>query len=417
MVAEQIEPAQIVIVGVDIGGRRAGQSQPLRLQQPDLQGRHDAAGDLVLDREDVGQRAVVALGPDLTARGAVDQPDGETEPVAGTAHAAFQHMADPKPGAGIDRRARARLQGETGLACRHEQPGDLRELGDQVLGDALGEIVLVRVAAEIDERQDGDGRASQPGNGRAGRDFRRRRHLDREGAQRPVACLHHALAEVEKAELVVVADLLADGGGDGDAARRSHRLEPRGHVDPVAVDVATIGDDVAEIDADPEDDLPGGWARPRCAAPSRAGSQRRSAGASSTLANSTSAPSPMRFTSRPRCSASSGSTSSRRCACNAASVPSSSTCISRVKPTTSAARIAASLRSIDHRLLGRAANAPRARGHRSSRVTVARSSGQPAADQIARALLHRDHRVRVRGAGPHHPWSRRVRLLPQQDRG
>ena len=127
MVPKQEKSAQIVIVGLEIGCRRAGQSHLLRMQQPDLQRRHDAAGDLVLDCEDVGQRAVVALGPDLPTRGAVDQPDGETKPLSGAAHAALQHMADPKAGAGIDRRARARLQRETGLARRHEQPGDLRE--------------------------------------------------------------------------------------------------------------------------------------------------------------------------------------------------------------------------------------------------------------------------------------------------
>jgi hypothetical protein len=46
--------------------------------------------------------------------------------------------------------------------------------------------------------------------------------------------------------------------------------------------------------------------------------------ASTTLANSTSAPSPVVFTIRPRCAAICGSTSSRRCAFRRASVPTSS---------------------------------------------------------------------------------------------
>jgi hypothetical protein len=39
-----------------------------------------------------------------------------------------------------------------------------------------------------------------------------------------------------------------------DAARRRQRLQPRRDVDAVAVDVVTIRDHVAQIDADPEDD-------------------------------------------------------------------------------------------------------------------------------------------------------------------
>jgi hypothetical protein len=51
--------------------------------------------------------------------------------------------------------------------------------------------------------------------------------------------------------------------------------------------------------------------------------------ASTTLANSTSSPSPVVLTMRPRCSAIFASTNSRRIARNAARVPSSSASISR----------------------------------------------------------------------------------------
>src|SRR5215831_11710541 len=67
--------------------------------------------------------------------------------------------------------------------------------------------------------------------------------------------------------------------------------------------------------------------------------------ASTTLANSTSRPSPVVLTMRPRCPAIFGSKSSRRSALSCSSVTSSSAPISREYPATSAARIAASLRS------------------------------------------------------------------------
>ena len=63
--------------------------------------------------------------------------------------------------------------------------------------------------------------------------------------------------------------------------------------------------------------------------------------ASTTLANSTSRPSPVVLTMRPLCSAIFGSRSSRRSALRRSSVPSSSAPISREYPATSAARIAA----------------------------------------------------------------------------
>ena len=44
--------------------------------------------------------------------------------------------------------------------------------------------------------------------------------------------------------------MVADGARDADAARRRQSLQPRRDVDPVAINVAAVGDHVAEIDAD-----------------------------------------------------------------------------------------------------------------------------------------------------------------------
>src|SRR5271165_2593999 len=66
--------------------------------------------------------------------------------------------------------------------------------------------------------------------------------------------------------------------------------------------------------------------------------------ASTTLRNSTSAPSPVRFTTRPLCTEIVGSMRSLRSALSRASVRSSSAPVRRLNPTTSAARTAASLR-------------------------------------------------------------------------
>src|SRR5229473_1989862 len=50
-------------------------------------------GNLVLYREDIGEIAVVALGPDVVASLGFDQLGGHTDPIAGLTHAAFEHIA------------------------------------------------------------------------------------------------------------------------------------------------------------------------------------------------------------------------------------------------------------------------------------------------------------------------------------
>ena len=56
-----------------------------------LQRLDDAVRDLVLQREDVGQVAVVAVRPQMRAVGGVDELRGDAHPVAGAADRALQH--------------------------------------------------------------------------------------------------------------------------------------------------------------------------------------------------------------------------------------------------------------------------------------------------------------------------------------
>ena len=65
-------------------------------------------------------------------------------------------MADLQAGTDLDGVTSGLPRGECRPAPGHTEPGDLRQIGDQVLGDAFAEIVLVRIAAEVLERQHGD---------------------------------------------------------------------------------------------------------------------------------------------------------------------------------------------------------------------------------------------------------------------
>ena len=64
------------------------------------------------------------------------------------------------------------------------------------------------------------------------------------------------LAQVLEAERVEVADVVAHAARHADAAGGRQGLQPGGDVHAVAEDVAVLGDDVADIDADPERHAP-----------------------------------------------------------------------------------------------------------------------------------------------------------------
>ena len=63
---------------------------------PSAQRRHDGRGHLVLDREDVLELAVVALGPDVGIGFRVDQLHGDAHATGGFANAPFHHVIDPE---------------------------------------------------------------------------------------------------------------------------------------------------------------------------------------------------------------------------------------------------------------------------------------------------------------------------------
>src|SRR6267378_5838332 len=100
----------------------------------------------------------------------VDQLTGNADPVAAFAHRAFEHIAHAKLMPNLLRIGRLALVRETRIAGDDEQPADARERGNDLLYHAIGEILLLRVAAHICERQHRDrrlvGERKWPGRGR-----------------------------------------------------------------------------------------------------------------------------------------------------------------------------------------------------------------------------------------------------------
>ena len=103
-----------------------------------------ARGDLVLEREDVLQVAVVALGPDVVVGFGIDQLHRDAHPVAGLAHAAFDDVLHAELARDLLHVHRLALVLERGVARDDEQVAEARQVGQDVLGQAVGEEFLLR---------------------------------------------------------------------------------------------------------------------------------------------------------------------------------------------------------------------------------------------------------------------------------
>ena len=114
---------------------------------------HQRCGDFVLNGENIFQLAVVALGPDMVARQTVNQLRRDTNALAGLANTAFEHIGHAQCPGNFADVGRLPLIREAGIAGDYEEPSYSRQRGDQILGDPVGKILLVRVAGHVGKRQ------------------------------------------------------------------------------------------------------------------------------------------------------------------------------------------------------------------------------------------------------------------------
>src|SRR5438094_6837075 len=99
-----------------------------------LQRRFDHAGNaashFVLEVEDVLERAVEPIGPEMRAGFGIDQLPCDPHPVAGLAHRAFEHVAYAKFARDTLHLDRLPLVGEARIARDYEKPANTGERGD-----------------------------------------------------------------------------------------------------------------------------------------------------------------------------------------------------------------------------------------------------------------------------------------------
>jgi hypothetical protein len=147
------------------------------------------------------------------------------------------------------------LEGEGGIARDDEELRELRQCRDDVFRDAVGEILLLRVAAHVGEGQDGNRQARQDGLfGRWGRCVLRLHWLadfERVDVDRLGDVLKLSVAEVADFEIKPSLDLPVGLLGHADRAGFGDTFEPRGDIDAVAHEVAVgLLNDIAQMDAD-----------------------------------------------------------------------------------------------------------------------------------------------------------------------
>jgi hypothetical protein len=166
--------AQVELVGLAVARVAPCEPASLRFRQLDRQRLDHPLRDRVLDREDVGQPLVEAVGPERRAVGDAQQPHRRPQAVAGRLDAALQHGIDLQlaPGRhGIEPGDRVLLNG----ARRADEQARAAEPRDERVGHSEAqELAVVRQRAErqhghrTNRRRARRRRAPEPGRG--GRD-------------------------------------------------------------------------------------------------------------------------------------------------------------------------------------------------------------------------------------------------------
>src|SRR6266404_3768856 len=81
---------------------------------------------------------------------------GDADFACGFSHAPFQHVANTELASDLSDVRGATLIGKARIARDHEQRLEVRKRGNNVLDDAVGEVLLLRIAAHVLEGQHGD---------------------------------------------------------------------------------------------------------------------------------------------------------------------------------------------------------------------------------------------------------------------
>ncbi len=156
-VQPSIEPSQALKIEVHrVGVRRPFRASRLGDDELGVERTRQAGDDFVLHVEEIGERLVEPLGPEMTAGLGVDELHVDAHAVSAALNAALEDIADVQLAPDLLQIDGLALVSEGGVAPDHERAANARKIGRQALRDPVDEMLLLRVAADIGERQDDD---------------------------------------------------------------------------------------------------------------------------------------------------------------------------------------------------------------------------------------------------------------------
>ena len=126
--------------------------------RPDFECFDDGLGDFVLHRKDIRHLTVEAIGPELRSVRGVDELRRDADSIACPPHAPFEdceHVERFRDSSDVLILASEREGGGTGDDA---QPGDASQRVEDFLREAVAEVFVFLVRAEVGERQDSDRR-------------------------------------------------------------------------------------------------------------------------------------------------------------------------------------------------------------------------------------------------------------------
>ena len=161
-----VRPRQVVGIArarleVEVVGDRIDRSRRPAGGEVTVERGGDRAGDLVLQREDVGQPAVVAFGPQHLQAGGVDQLDVDADIGAGAADRTVEDVARAERVGDLLRRLVGPAELEARGLAQHLQPLGAGDGVQDFLADPVGEIGEVGIVRQVVEGEHGQQRRAR----------------------------------------------------------------------------------------------------------------------------------------------------------------------------------------------------------------------------------------------------------------
>ena len=111
----------------------------------------------LLNAEDVAQITIIALRPQVMPGDRIDKLGCDPDLITDLPDASLQDISHAQFTAHVLDLDRPVLVRERRISRDHGEATDLREIGDDIVRDAIGEVLLLRVVAHVRERQHDDG--------------------------------------------------------------------------------------------------------------------------------------------------------------------------------------------------------------------------------------------------------------------